>query len=464
MDNKNQNIDIISRLTCIISAVFKQWRFIILIACLCAITFDVFKTLTFKPVYSAKVVCALVDSEEKGLTIENASKANTSIKYLLNSQYMKKMVNEELNQDYFDGHILTEMTPDTNLCALSVQASSQKNAYFELKELVNKYQEVSRRSSFGYYLSMIEDISFSNAALNYNSHISNYKNGFIVSFILSVFMIGLVNYLKDNVKTANDVNDKLDARLFAKIPKEIKRYQKWGIFSRKNNSILVSHFKTSFSYVEAMNRLASKLEDSAKKNGYQTILMTSALENEGKSTTSVNLAISLAKNKNKVLLIDADLRNPSLHKILNQRVDIRFGHVLRGRAKWQESVVSLEKEHIDVIFTKPLRQSQEAISQSQLPLILNEMKRYYDYIIIDSAPSRYIADTSMIAPLCDATMMVVKQNGTSCKVINDTIYHLLNASSNIIGTIYNASVYNPMKVKSSYGYRYGYYRNGRGGK
>ena len=80
------------------------------------------------------------------------------------------------------------------------------------------------------------------------------------------------------------------------------------------------------------------------------------------------------------------------------------------------------------------------------------------YIIVDSAPSRYIQDTSMIAPLCDATFVVVQQNNATCKVINDTIYCLVNNHANVIGTIYNASVFDFIKAQNSYGYRYGNYR------
>ncbi|MGN1344863.1 MAG: hypothetical protein ACI4U3_09790 [Traorella sp.] len=69
----------------------------------------------------------------------------------------------------------------------------------------------------------------------------------------------------------------------------------------------------------------------------------------------------------------------------------------------------------------------------------------------------------MIASLCDATLLVVQQNNATCKIINDTIYHLVNNRANVIGTIFNGSVYDFRRVYSSYGYRYGYYRYHREG-
>ena len=458
MDSNNQNKNIISIILCIMNSVFKQWRTIILLGCFFAISFDVVSTITYSPLYSASAVCAIVDTDDKGLKSENASKASQSILYLLNSQYIKDKVNINLDQDDFDGNIYINMTNDTNFCTITVQASSQKDAYFELTQLISIYQSLSKSLSFGYNLNIVEDIEFTNMPLNYNSHSKNYKDGFIFGIVTITLVIMFINYFKDTIKSENDINDKIDVRLFAKIPKEIKKYQKWGFLTKNKTAILVSQFKTGFTYVEAMNKLASKVEELSRKHKYQTLLITSSLENEGKSSVAVNLAISLAKNKKKVLIIDSDLRKPSLHKIFEHHFQFGFSDILHNHINWKKAIVSLEKEHIDVIFTKVDEDSQELLSHYDLLSLLNEMKKEYDYVIVDSSPSRYIVDTSYIVSSCDATFMVVKQDSATCKVINDTIYQLSNASANIVGTIYNGSVYNPLKSHSAYGYRYGYYR------
>ena len=118
----------------------------------------------------------------------------------------------------------------------------------------------------------------------------------------------------------------------------------------------------------------------------------------------------------------------------------------------------MKKEHIDVIFSKIEDVPHDFYNQIHFEKIIEEMKKEYDYIVIDSAPSFYIPDTLNIAGYVDATFIVVKQNEASAKIINDTIYRLMNASGHVIGTIYNGSVYNPLKTQSVYGYRYGYYR------
>ena len=458
MENKNSNTNMISYFLCIVSSILKKWRFIVLVVCFCCLSFDVYKTLSYKPVYSARGVVAIVDSNSKGLSYEDAKNAQTSIQYLMNSQYMKNIVNELMKQDSFDGELVMNLTPDTNLCTVEVCSSLQSTAYFELMHLIDEYNLLSQNSHFGYKLSFVENISFTNMPLNNNSHIQNYKYGFIVSLILCIVILSLKSYFKDNIKTYEDVNDKVDARLYARIPKVLKRNQKWGLLSRKKQALLVTKFQTAFSYVEAMNKFASKVETSCKKRQYQSILITSSLENEGKSTIAVNLALSLAKNKHKVLLIDTDFRKPALHKIFEKEGSYSIVDLLNQQYSWKDIVVSMKKEHIDVIFSKTEDVPNDFYNQIHFEKIIEEMKKEYDYIVIDSAPSFYIPDTLNIAGYVDATFIVVKQNEASAKIINDTIYRLMNASGHVIGTIYNGSVYNPLKTQSVYGYRYGYYR------
>ena len=267
----NKNNYVLSKVLCIISSLWKQWRVLILLSCLVGIVYDVISFITYEPIYSANVTCAIVNSDGKGIDNDKIENASASIQYLFNSQYMKDMINQELEQNVFDGRIDVSLNSNTNFCSIRVLSSNQKSAYFELEEALQLYDHISEQYSFGYDLTIVEDISFTNLPLSYHNHLRSYAMGFVACFILCCLGLGLFYYFRDNIKNAREINDKIDAKLYAKIPKEFKRYQKWGVFSRKKSAILVSHFKTSFSYVEAMNRLASKVEMSQKKHGISCV-------------------------------------------------------------------------------------------------------------------------------------------------------------------------------------------------
>lgn len=462
MEENKVNSNIMSHILCIISNVLKQWRIVILAGCLCGLLVDVFSTLSYKPMYSARVQCAVVYDDDTGVVQGDIDHASNSIQYLLSSSYLQNKVNDKLSRDYFDGYVNYNLNDGTNFVSVSVVSSTQKDAYFQLKNLIDTYNDVSVKGSFGYKLTYIEDITFSNSPISYNNHIGNYKKGVILGLGLSIGIIALLSYFKDTIKDSKEVNDKLDVRLFAKVPREIKKTKKF--FSDKKTALLVSHFKTGFSYIEAMNKLASKVEDTCKKNNYKSILITSSLENEGKSSVAVNLAISLAKNKKKVLVIDADFRKPALYKIFEYQPEFFLSDVLEGKNKMKECIVHLDKEHIDVMFNKPCDDSIDLLTHYDFKILLRTLKRDYDYIIIDSAPSRYISDTTMIGASADVAFIVVRQDSATSKVINDTIYRLNDTDTNIIGTIYNESVYDVFKGHATYGYRYGYYQYHRQGR
>lgn len=456
MEEKKKDSHLLTKLLCVISDILKQWKIILCVASLCGIGLDAYRSFTYEPVYGASILVALSDGDDIALDIDSTMKAKVILQHFFDGAYMKNMVNKELNQNSFDGSIYITQMSNTNFCTIQVQSSSQKAAFFQLDTLIDAYSEAEARYNYGYRLTKVENIKFTNYPLGVNSHKYNYITGFSVAFCLMVGAYAMYYFFRDTIKSAREINDKVDLKLYVKIPKEFKRYQKFSLIKKKT-SILVSRFKTGFAYVEAMNKLASKVDSSAKKHGYKTILVTSSIENEGKSSVAVNLAISLAKNKNKVLLIDGDLRKPSLHKILETSFDYSMVDLLSGKRAIRDCIVHMEKEHIDVIFSQKSKRSQELLSHTNLAVLLKNMKGEYDYIIVDSAPARYLNDTSYIGSVCDATLLVIKQDFATCRVINDTIYQLGNMDANLIGCIFNESIYDVFKGSSMYGYRYGYY-------
>ncbi|MGN1344071.1 MAG: hypothetical protein ACI4U3_05785, partial [Traorella sp.] len=120
MENKTQNSEWIVKLTCIVKAVLKQYQIILLTTFLCASLFDVYKSVSYTPLYEAKTIVAILDSDAKGLDADSSLKSIQTLQYLFNSSYMKKQVNDSLNQTSFNGYVTLNITTNTNLCTISV--------------------------------------------------------------------------------------------------------------------------------------------------------------------------------------------------------------------------------------------------------------------------------------------------------------------------------------------------------
>lgn len=459
MDTKSSKRDVSAILACVISSVMKKWYIILFFTCLCACSFDVIKTLSYTPLYSSKVVTAIVSSSSGTASSETAEKCVKSLDYILKSNVAQQYIVEKTGQEAFRGTIRTGLMSATNFYTIEVLAPTQKEAYQSLRCLLEWYEKTSTSAHFGYDLSIVEEHYMNNGSLSQNNHFDHLKKAGLLGLTLSTFVLCLAAYFSDAIKSAREIDQKVEARLFARLPREIKKGRSWNPFKKNRQAILISHFKTSFEYVEAVKKLATKVLASARKHAYQTILITSSIENEGKSSVAVNLALALAGNGKKVVLIDGDLRQPSLQKILETRPKQNLIHVLDGECSWQEATLSMARYEIDVLFSKNVRdRAGTYLESAAFKHMLEEMKAVYDYVIIDSAPCRHLTDTLYIASQADATLLVVRQNSASAMTINDTIYRLVRASANVIGCVYNGRMIEWYSTKNSYRYRYGQYR------
>lgn len=169
-------------------------------------------------------------------------------------------------------------------------------------------------------------------------------------------------------------------------------------------------------------------------------MVTSSLENEGKSSVAVNLALVLAKNNHKVLLIDGDLRKSSLHLIFDiEGQTIGIHDVLNHKAQLSDAIQTLDNYKIDVLFGNDSSEATYDTASNEMKNIIKTVKQEYDYVIVDTAPSRFLSDSRILAADMDGIILVVRQNFAKVSLINDTIEKLDLSNTPIIGTIINRS-------------------------
>lgn len=453
MDSK-QNQNIILKFSCIVSSLLKKWRTLFLVMLICGIGVDVIKTITYNPQYSSSLTAVLKLEENTYSQLEDARSYIKTVEYIFNSQIVKKQLN--IN----DLNLLCTISSvnDTNIVNIQLIASQKQDAYHCLNKMIDWYQKNADQYHFTYDIDVLEKATLNENPINPNSHFNNFKKGFILSGIVVIGFFSIIAYMQDTIKVPGDIENKIDCRLFAKIPYEKK--SKGKKFWKKNKSaILISSLKTSFFYKESIKKLRSRLESSANKHGYKTFLITSTFENEGKSSIAANLAISLAQNNHKVLLIDADIRKPSVHKIFELKTKKSLNAYLDEQKTWESQVDYIQKHNLFIMCTKQNLAYAEELTQSQkMKVLIEEARKDFDFVLIDTSPSYYLNEPLILNELVDASMIVVKQNEAQSRFVNETIYRIVNVKNNLIGCIYNASVFDMTKVHKTYGYRYGYNR------
>lgn len=212
-----------------------------------------------------------------------------------------------------------------------------------------------------------------------------------------------------------------------------------------------------FEYEEAYKALRTSFKFAAVNGKKRKIVVTSTLQGEGKSSVCINLAISLAQAGSKVLLIDADMRNPSLHRYLRLKKDPLMGlsTLLNGEMKVGECLLNTECG-IDVIPGGPIPPNPvELISSGSMKGLLQEAMEHYDYIICDAPPVGIVTDAAELSPLCDGVLYVIKQKFVNKHQVHGALQNLHRVNAKILGTV--LTQYDISKdTDKGHGYSYGY--------
>lgn len=193
-----------------------------------------------------------------------------------------------------------------------------------------------------------------------------------------------------------------------------------------------------FAVQEAYKTIRTNVTLSIIKEGCKTIVVTSSLPSEGKTTTSLNLSISLAQAYKKVLLIDCDLRKSKMHKVLGIPNVPGLTNVISGLETLENSARETKYAGLHVLTAGiQVPNPSEVLSSEAMFALLEDMKASYDYIILDTPPLNIVADALPLSRVADGTLIVVKQNQTTHIDLSKAIESLEFIGGKIAGIILN---------------------------
>jgi len=204
-----------------------------------------------------------------------------------------------------------------------------------------------------------------------------------------------------------------------------------------NSDIFMQMYPDSAA-AEAFRSLRFNIEASALERGVRTITVTSGGSGEGKTTTAVNLAVAYAQIGKKVVLIDADLRKPSVHLMLGGDAEQGLTNYLIGRASVNEITQPTHIDHLSVILSG-FRQTNpsELLASQQMNSLLNELKESYDIIFIDATPLLALTDAKILSAKSDGVLLVMEYGKVKRNVAKKLKEELALANANLLGIVMN---------------------------
>lgn len=214
---------------------------------------------------------------------------------------------------------------------------------------------------------------------------------------------------------------------------------------------LIAHHNSKSPISEQYRTIRTNIEFSTIDQELKTIMVTSTSPGEGKTTTASNLAVVMAQQGKRVLLIDADLRKPAIHYTFRLTNTQGLTSVLSKHIQLEEGIHKTEVPNLDVLPSGPIPPNPtEMVGSAAMAYLLKELSTYYEMIIIDSPPTLAVADSQVMANRVDGTVLVVQSGGTDKEAALKAKEQLIKAKAKLLGVVLNRK-----EVKgSSYYYYY----------
>ncbi|MBM3460150.1 MAG: polysaccharide biosynthesis tyrosine autokinase, partial [Armatimonadetes bacterium] len=289
--------------------------------------------------------------------------------------------------------------------------------------------------------------------------VSQGRAQYLVAFAVMAAALGLgaallQDHLDDRIRTPDDVERASQLVSLGHVP-----------FLDPTESGIVLDGSARSPVAEAYRALRASVDFAAMEGQVRRLLVTSPNKSEGKSVTSVNLAAAMAFNGKRVVLVDADLRRPSLHRVFGLSQERGLSQVLAGQLEVSEALQTTSRENLWVLTSGPLPHNPaELLGSPRLDQLLDCLAGIADFVILDSPPCLPVADPLVVASRVDAVLLVVHAGHTRRPALRHVRQLLQRAHARLLGVVMNRV--EPGRrgdyYYSSYYYGYGYETESRG--
>jgi len=398
----------------------------------------------------------------------------TYINFLQTKAYYNQVIKESLLnytekqlRDFTDIRTIN----NTEIFEISVTTTSPNDSY----KLVNTMQKIApviiKNIKETAQISVIDPAYLPTSPIGPNI-LRNTLVGGMIGFVLSIVVSLLLELFDLNVKNQEDLSKRYELPILGAIPNfnlikkrksvfwdkkfieliQNKLIQKKLIQKKIIQKDIERNKNIEFIIAEAYKSLRSNLNFTLRFDGCKKIAISSAVPEDGKSTTITNLGISLAQTGAKVLLMDCDLRKGRLHHLLNVKFRPGLSDALSNTMEVKNAIYKTAYENLSVmpIGTIPPNPS-ELLASIQMEELLDNLNNEYEYIILDTPPVKVVSDALNLVKMVDGVLIVVREGVTSHPCISSTLskYQFLNA--NILGFVLNGI---SLKQEEKSKYRY----------
>lgn len=371
---------------------------------------------SYAPVYQSSAVFSVsagfssstdILSHSTYLDSNAAAQLSATFPYVLQSDRMQLLLQQELGDQRAPVSLSASSVADAALFTLTATGSDPQAVYDTLLAAIEVYPAAATTILGDTQIQVIDQpVEPSAAPINANTALQTGIRRGVVGLVLGLVLVALLSLTRRTVHSAEDLHRLISLPCLSSIP-AVRRGKRTR---REAPSLLLTHAGTGSDFSEAMRNLSLKLQRITSKHGAKVVLITSTVPGEGKTTVASNLALALAAEGKRVILIDGDLRKQSLKPL--------FGIGAHGQ-------------------------------------ILELLRQKLDYILIDTPPAGVLSDAAALAKYADGAIYVVRQDmANSVQIVNSV--QSLSGAVPLYGCVLNCTQAGTTRSGYRYGYRYGY--------
>ena len=433
----------------IITRILRNWWVILIGTLIAAMLSYVFVTENYKRQYTATATF-IVSSKGSATTtmfanLESTRSLASAVAITLRRAELHQMVFKEAGIKSFRGTINSDVVSNTNILSLSVTSDSPEAAYAAINAIIDHHQIVVGRVVKGSTLNVLMRPTMPqkpDVPLNRRKQVVLYS---AIAAILITAAIAVSAIFTDRIYREQDVADKIgDIEKLATLERQkrrLKNRSKKKLFKKKIpvDNLLINNPTTGFGYSETTRLLQTRIQYLMKLEGHKSLLVSSVDADEGRSTIATNLALAFARENKKVLLVEGDLGEPSIAKMLGIDKELPVSidqYLICGEGTLELPTLENAKNVSLMICRGKVHNSFDLLSSQRMQRFMENAKREYDVIIVDSPPVAVSNITEFLAELCDAAIMVIRQGFATSKRIT-TALSTISSNCDMLGYVFN---------------------------
>lgn len=417
---------------------------LVILAVLSGAVFFAGAKLAYSPAYTARA--SFTFNRVTGASYKTGTEKNSIIVKLslmfteiMTGDALRSIVMDELGyagSKSFNVKINAAGQEAINIVSLSVTADDPQLAYDTLQSLMRNVSKVTGPAFGEIEVKVLSDEGLPTSPSGRISNKLAAAAGILLALMIELIWLVLKSLSDHSIKNRKDMPRLLKIELLGVLPKA-----KHAGFIGAKSPVIIDAEGVSTEMVGAVHTILSRIEKEAKADKMKSILVTSALAGEGKTSTAVNLAIALAGQEKKVALVEGNLRNPSILSILGMpQMEKGLSDLLSGGCKAQDVMIPYTKNsNLTLLPGGKLSAIPATLWSSPAAVqLFKKLEADFDYVLIDSSASASLSDSGLLARLADGYVYVVRKGYAQLPVLRKGMGTLSNFGCKAIGSVLNA--------------------------